>query len=409
MSGTIPVASISGQTSFAALTVDNSGVGDLFTASSSGLPRFVITQAGNVGVGTTLPAYPLDISRTTADASIRLSANFGQQDEIFFNDNTNGLNMDIYRPANSRDLRIYNEHIGMDQIDFDNTNGYMGINTDTPIAILDVRGVGNKSLTGTIPVASISGQTSFASAIIDQSGLGDIFTASKSGSTKFVINNSGNIQFNGSTNFLTTLTSAATGAQTITFPAAGGGAGTVCYQNSSACGFVTGTNYWQSVNAGTITPYNSTVDLLVGGVATSSASFHLYGATALQGTTAVASIAANTSFAGMVIDNKGSGDLFTASTSGLTRFVVDKNGNVGIGRANPVALLDIRMPGSNFGVVEDIGNSGDGVQGQYAFTHTSFSIWAGSGDALQLGTNFGENMRIASGGTVGIIDLVRNN
>src|SRR5205085_7041327 len=55
----------------------------------------------------------------------------------------------------------------------------------TPLATLDVR-----ATSGTLPVASLSGQTSFASAIIDQSGLGDIFTASKSGSTKFVINNS---------------------------------------------------------------------------------------------------------------------------------------------------------------------------------------------------------------------------
>src|SRR5437660_4976904 len=49
--GTVPTASISGRTSFASLVVDNSGVGDIFTASSSGLNRFVITQNGNVGIG----------------------------------------------------------------------------------------------------------------------------------------------------------------------------------------------------------------------------------------------------------------------------------------------------------------------------------------------------------------------
>lgn len=54
-SGTLAIASVSGQTSFAALTVDNSGVGDLFTASSSGLPRFVITQNGNVGYWHNIP------------------------------------------------------------------------------------------------------------------------------------------------------------------------------------------------------------------------------------------------------------------------------------------------------------------------------------------------------------------
>ncbi len=53
--GTLAVASISGKTSFASLVVDNSGVGDLFTASSSGLSRFVITQAGNIGYWDNVP------------------------------------------------------------------------------------------------------------------------------------------------------------------------------------------------------------------------------------------------------------------------------------------------------------------------------------------------------------------
>jgi len=54
-SGTTPIASFSAKTSFAGLVVDNSGTGDLFTASSSGLNRFVITQAGNVGYWDNVP------------------------------------------------------------------------------------------------------------------------------------------------------------------------------------------------------------------------------------------------------------------------------------------------------------------------------------------------------------------
>ena len=44
------------------------------------------------------------------------------------------------------------------------------------LATLDVR-----SNSGTLPVASFSGTTSFAGLVVDNNGLGDIFTASKSG------------------------------------------------------------------------------------------------------------------------------------------------------------------------------------------------------------------------------------
>ena len=62
VAGTTAIASVSGNTSFAGLVVDNSGVGDLFTASSSGLSRFTITQNGNVGIGTATPVQPLQVN-----------------------------------------------------------------------------------------------------------------------------------------------------------------------------------------------------------------------------------------------------------------------------------------------------------------------------------------------------------
>jgi hypothetical protein len=103
----------------------------------------------------------------------------------------------------------------------------------------------------------------------------------------------------------------------------------------------TGTSgYWQR-NLGALAPSNITDDLLVGGSATSSATFHVFGAANLQGTSPVATISANTSFAGLVVDNRGAGDLFTASSSGLNRFVIKQNGNVGIGTTLPTAMLDV--------------------------------------------------------------------
>src|SRR4029079_16634056 len=81
---------------------------------------------------------------------------------------------------------------------------------------------------------------------------------------------------------------------------------------ASSTGGVAG--YWQ-LNDGAIAPTNVSNDVLVGGIATSSATFHGWGASIGQGTNPVASISAHTAFAGLVVDNT-VGDVFTASSSG---------------------------------------------------------------------------------------------
>jgi hypothetical protein len=65
---TQPTASISATSSFAALVVDNTK-GPLFTASSSGMPRFVITQGGNVGINTQNPTNTLSINSQVTNYS----------------------------------------------------------------------------------------------------------------------------------------------------------------------------------------------------------------------------------------------------------------------------------------------------------------------------------------------------
>ncbi|MBI3887513.1 tail fiber domain-containing protein, partial [Candidatus Microgenomates bacterium] len=75
-SGILPMASISGQTSFSTLIVDNT-IGDLFTASSSGLTRFTIAQSGDVtivGSGTTC-TLGNGVGGTNCTSDIRLKTN----------------------------------------------------------------------------------------------------------------------------------------------------------------------------------------------------------------------------------------------------------------------------------------------------------------------------------------------
>ena len=72
-----------------------------------------------------------------------------------------------------------------------NGTGKVLINTTAGLASFDVRQ--NAQNGGTIAVASVSGRTSFAALVADNSGLGDLFTASASGATRFRIASNGSI------------------------------------------------------------------------------------------------------------------------------------------------------------------------------------------------------------------------
>jgi len=116
-SGTSAVVSASGTTSFAGFVVNNSGVGDLLTASKSGTTKFVINNQGNVGIGTAIPFAALDVRASSA----------------------------------------------------------------------------------TTPIASVAGATNFAALVVNNSGSGDIMTASSGGITRFRMTNNGSTVFQGDT------------------------------------------------------------------------------------------------------------------------------------------------------------------------------------------------------------------
>jgi hypothetical protein len=78
-----------------------------------------------------------------------------------------------------------------------------------------------------------------------------------------------------------------------------------------------------------------------------------------SGTLPSASISGKTSFAGLVVDNAGKGDLFAASSSGLNRFVIAQNGNVGIGTTLPSEQLAISSPDNNATGIKFINTSGN--------------------------------------------------
>ena len=140
-SATTAVASISGSTNYAALVLNNSGKGDLFTASSSGLNRFVITQSGNVGIGTTMPQTGLDVQS---------SANFAN--DIFVNQNTGGLFLGPYNTYTtgidrnaSGDLNLVTN--SSNSLTVLNSNGNVGIGNTAPGQALTVGASGQFTVT----------------------------------------------------------------------------------------------------------------------------------------------------------------------------------------------------------------------------------------------------------------------
>jgi hypothetical protein len=225
-------------------------------------------------------------------------------------------------------------------------SGSAGIGTTSPLAFLDVRA--NQYTT---PVASFSGATGKATLVLDQSGIGDIFAASQSGGTRFVIGNDGTLTdskyiTNGGLLY-------ANGSGVIAQTTAGNNG--QCLQSIGG-----GTPTWGSCGAGSgwiiqngaIVPMNATTDLLVGGTATTSAKFGLINVNSGNPT---ATISGNLSLVvpsgsnpadTLNLLNGGTLNIQT-STGGdgglATALYVANTGSVGIGTTSPnaSALLDL--------------------------------------------------------------------
>ena len=289
---------------------------------------------GQVGIGTTAPTSPLSISAATIANVGQISLSNGASWPL-------NLNQDA-----SSNFTIFNG--GATRFTLAST-GSIGIGTTTPLSTLDVRGN-----SGTISVASISGKTSFAALVTNNDGAGDLFTASQSGWTRFVIKGNGdttvggNLQlngqrfyvngFDGSNNFWFGTTAAEPGALFMNFISASGansaakavniapGGGYKLYVDSSG-----------SIGVGTNTPL-ATFDIREN-------TQHL----------AIASISGSTSFAALVVNQSGVGDIFTASAAGKPLFTITKLGNV--------------IPGTNNG--QDLGSSVNGWRNIYGTTYFS--------------------------------------
>ncbi|OGH49557.1 MAG: hypothetical protein A3I54_00225 [Candidatus Levybacteria bacterium RIFCSPLOWO2_02_FULL_41_11] len=173
------VAILATESAVAAFVINNMAVGDLITASASGIQRFTLANDGDLTLNgaDTITASSLS-TFTTAEI-----LSFSQDLAILGNDITNAtLNLGGGGAATLGTVSDDNLTITP------NGNGELTLTSDFDT------GVNIGASTNTQALLSISGGIgSNAALIVNQTNSGDIFSASSSGTTKFVLGSSGTI------------------------------------------------------------------------------------------------------------------------------------------------------------------------------------------------------------------------
>ncbi|OIP57550.1 MAG: hypothetical protein COX79_01975 [Candidatus Levybacteria bacterium CG_4_10_14_0_2_um_filter_36_16] len=349
------------RTGKALVVFDETGDQAILTASAAGVTKFILTNTGNIGIGTSTPTTNLDIS-----GSASVSANlglYGAGDAHTFNIFDNG-SLNIQRSAGG--------DAGLATALFVQNNGNVGIGTSLPGAPLEIykNGSGSDNTGGGIILARYDGSgvnyrggaiySRYISAVsadamvfgvtlvdgknpysdFDQARMALLYDGRLGvGNTAPTVNlDVGPITLGASEvvqirvgDFL--MQSQQGAANGITALTTRGSNGNLTLDGAAGSGFYTSpfsTNNNFLVSGGG--------KVIVGSTADPTATFDIR---ATSGTLPVASVSGVTAFAGLVVDNSGSGDIFTASSSGLNRFVITNQGNVGIGKVNPGVTLDV--------------------------------------------------------------------
>ncbi len=350
-----PTASISANSAFTGLVVDNKGgtanLGDIFTASASGLARFTIANNGNLTLnGSTYTTNNNSVLYTNGSGNL-LAATTGSSNLCL----VSGVSAPTWTACSgvSSNYWIQTNGIGVAG------GGYTALgNTTTDLLIGGTSTASAKFAVlnvapGGTPVASVSAGTS-SSGTTENSGI--------------ALSANGSIQSVGKT----TLTIGGNTTGDISLNPGNNGAGTLYLASTG------------NIGIGTTAP---TAQLQVGGGLSS------------PGNITVSSISANTNQAGLIVDNGGglnnAGAIFTASAAGMSRFTIANSGNLTLNAstytANNINVLYSNSSGNVLAASTSTGNlcltsnSGGTAAAWGNCSSASSNYWQLSGNVLSPG------------------------
>jgi hypothetical protein len=342
---------ISGAVKGKALTILNeTGNQALFTASASGVGKFIIDHSGNVGIGTTSPGAKLEV---ISDALLSYSqrilvgtgntlSGIGAGDTALYTDLNNSGMAGVYLSTLDDNSSIL---YGVASVDVNAVNyfkGNVGIGNASPVGLLDISG-------------AVKGK---ALVILNETGDQSLFVASASGVRKFSISRDGSIS-------LSATDAVNEGSQINWY---GAGSYDNWYTDLNQSNFRIFTN---GTNTNQVQIFNA-----------STGTTGLY----VQGKTGIGN--ANSSPVGLldisgaikgkalvILNETGDQALFTASAAGVPKFTIDHAGRVGIGTVSPAELLDVVSTGTSANARINLTATGTGTSDGYA--------------ALRFGNNLG--------------------